>query len=416
VGPPNFEDLLRELAPQVLSMLIRRYRNFAIAEDAVQESLIAAALQWRRDGPPDNPRAWLTTVAGRRMADQVRTDVARRRREAAAAMEAGYVLPASNQDGPESGEDEALVLIFMCCHPSLTTSSAIALTLRAVGGLTTAEIARAFLLPEATMAQRISRAKQTIKDSGIPFRMPGREDMHERLRAVLHVLYLIFNEGYTSSAGEHLQRPDLALDAIRLTRLVFAKLPEDPEVAGLLALMILTDARRPGRSGPHGEMIPLDKQDRGLWNSVLIAEGVELVNRTLSRGTVGPYQLQAAIAALHDEAPSTESTDWPQIAALYSVLKRITGNPLVTLNQAVAVAMVDGPQEGLRQIAEMEAGALRNHYRLYAVRGHLHELAGDMARAIQDYQAAASNTASLPERNYLLEQAAHIRDAQQAPG
>lgn len=416
MAPPNFENLLRELAPQVLSVLIRRYRNFAIAEDAVQESLIAAALQWRRDGVPDNPRAWLTTVAGRRMADQVRVDAARRRREAATAMKAGYVLPTSNQDGSESGEDEALVLIFMCCHPSLTTSSAIALTLRAVGGLTTAEIARAFLVPEATMAQRNSRAKQTIKDSGIPFRMPGREDMHERLRAVLHVLYLIFNEGYTPSAGEPLQRPDLALEAIRLTRLVFAKLPEDPEVAGLLALMILTDARRPARSGPHGEMISLDKQDRGLWNRVLIAEGVELVNRTLSRGTVGPYQLQAAIAALHDEAPSTESTDWPQVAALYSVLKRITGNPLVTLNQAVAVAMADGPQEGLRLIAELEAGTLRNHHRLYAVRGHLHELAGDMARAIQDYKAAALSTASLPERNYLLEQAARIRDAQQAQG
>jgi RNA polymerase sigma factor (sigma-70 family) len=413
VAPPDFENLLRELAPQVLSVLIRRYGNFAIAEDALQESLIAAALQWRRDGVPDNPRAWLTTVAGRRMADQVRADAARRKREAATAMEDGYVLPASNRDGSEPDEDEALVLIFMCCHPSLTTSSAIALTLRAVGGLTTAEIARAFLVPEATMAQRISRAKQTIKDSGIPFRMPGRDEMDERLRAVLHVLYLIFNEGYAPSAGEPPQRPDLAREAIRLTRLVLAKLPEDAEVAGLLALMILTDARRPARSGPHGEIIPLDKQDRGLWNRVSIAEGVELVNRAMSRGAVGPYQLQAAVAALHDEAPSTQSTDWPQIAALYSVLSQMTGNPLVILNQAVAVAMVHGPREGLRRIAELETGPLRDHHRLYAVRGHLHELAGDRAPAIQDYQAAALSTASLPERNYLLEQAARLRDAQQ---
>ena len=407
--PPSWEGLVRELAPQVLSVLTRRYRNFASAEDAVQEALLAAALQWQRDGVPDNPRAWLITVAGRRIADQVRTDAARQKREAATAMEAGYVLPA---DDAESDEDETLALIFMCCHPSLTTSSAIALTLRAVGGLTTAEIGRAFLVPEATMAQRITRAKQTIRDSGIPFRLPAREDIRERLAAVLHVLYLIFNEGYIPSTGEHLRRADLAVEAIRLTRLVSAKLPGDPEVEGLLALMLLTHARRPARSGPHGEMIPLDKQDRGLWDRSLIAEGVELVSRALSRGSVGPYQLQAAIAALHDEAASTEATDWPQILALYSVLRRIADNPVVTLNQAVAVAMVNGPAEGLRQLEELEAGPLRDHYRLFAVRAHLLELAGDLPGAMRDYQAAALSTASISERNYLLEQTARLRDAQ----
>jgi len=409
VTPPSWEGLVRELAPQVLSVLTRRYRNFASAEDAVQEALLAAALQWQRDGVPDNPRAWLITVAGRRIADQVRTDAARQKREAATAMEAGYVLPA---DDAESDEDETLALIFMCCHPSLTTSSAIALTLRAVGGLTTAEIGRAFLVPEATMAQRITRAKQTIRDSGIPFRLPAREDIRERLAAVLHVLYLIFNEGYIPSTGEHLRRADLAVEAIRLTRLVSAKLPGDPEVEGLLALMLLTHARRPARSGPHGEMIPLDKQDRGLWDRSLIAEGVELVSRALSRGSVGPYQLQAAIAALHDEAASTEATDWPQILALYSVLRRIADNPVVTLNQAVAVAMVNGPAEGLRQLEELEAGPLRDHYRLFAVRAHLLELAGDLPGAMRDYQAAALSTASISERNYLLEQTARLRDAQ----
>jgi predicted RNA polymerase sigma factor len=350
-------------------------------------------------------------VASRRMSDQIRSDVARRQRETAAAMELGYAIPAQDPAG-NSGEDDTLILIYMCCHKALTTSSAIALTLRAVGGLTTAEIARAFLVPEATMAQRISRAKQTIRESGVSFRMPDRnEQQQQRLRAVLHVLYLIFNEGYAASEGEHLQRADLALEAIRLTRLVHTKLPEDTEIAGLLALMLLTDARRPGRSGPHNEVIPLDQQDRSMWDRTLIAEGVELITAALSRGAVGPYQLQAAIAAVHDEAATARDTDWPQILALYAILKRMVDNPMVTLNHAVAVAMVHGPQEGLRLIAELDAtGRLRDHHRLHAVRGHLLEMAGDPIGAIENYQTAASRTASLPERSYLLSQAARLRD------
>jgi len=412
---PGFEHLLRELAPQVLGTVIRRYRDFGAAEDAVQEALIAAAAQWPREGLPDNPRAWLTQVASRRMTDQIRSELARRRRETAMAMEAGYVLPAVDLTSG-SDEDDTLVLIYMCCHQALTTSSAVALTLRAVGGLTTAQIARAFLVPEATMAQRISRAKQTIKESGIRFSMPARDEQRQRLSAVLHVLYLIFNEGYTASEGDRLQRADLAIEAIRLTRAVHAGLPDVPEVAGLLALMLLTDARRAARSGPHGEVIPLDKQDRGLWDRNLIAEGVALVSAALTKGSVGPYQVQAAIAAVHDEADTAENTDWHQILALYSILRRMTGNPMVALNHAVAVAMVNGPLKGLRLIEELDAdGSLRGHHRLYAVRGHLFEMAGELTSAMKDYQAAAARTASLPERNYLLAQAARIRDSLARP-
>jgi RNA polymerase sigma factor (sigma-70 family) len=409
----SFEHLLRELAPQVLGAILRRYRDFAAAEDAVQEALVAAATQWPREGMPDNPRGWLMEVAARRMTDQIRSDVARRQRETAAAMEAGYVIPAT-EPGNDFGEDDTLILMYMCCHPALTTSSAIALTLRAVGGLTTAEIARAFLVPEGTMAQRISRAKQTIRESDVPFRMPVREEQQQRLRAVLHVLYLIFNEGYTASEGELLQRADLAAEAIRLARVVYTKLPQDSEIAGLLALMLLTDARRAGRSGPQNEVIPLDKQDRRLWDQSQIAEGVELISAALKRGAVGPYQVQAAIAAVHDEAATASDTDWPQILALYSLLKRMVDNPMVILNHAVAVAMVHGPREGLRLIAELDAtGRLRDHHRLHAVRGHLLEMAEELTGAIENYQAAAARTASLPERNYLLAQAARLRDLPQ---
>jgi RNA polymerase sigma factor (sigma-70 family) len=405
----GFEHLLRELAPQVLGATVRRYRDFAAAEDAVQEALVAAATQWPREGVPDNPRGWLTQVAARRMTDQIRSDVARRQRETVAAMETGYVIPASAM-GSDSGEDDTLVLIYMCCHPALSVSSAIALTLRAVGGLTTAEIARTFLVPEATMAQRISRAKQTIRESGVPFRMPVRDEENARLQAVLHVFYLIFSEGYTASEGDQLQRADLAAEGIRLTRVVYTKLPEDAEIAGLLALMLLTDARRAARVGPQGEAIPLDKQDRSLWDRSQIAEGVELISGALKRGAVGPYQLQAAIGAVHDEAATARETDWPQIVALYSVLKRMSDNPMVRLNHAVAVAMVHGPAEGLRLIDELDAsGRLGGHHRLHAVRGHLLEMAEELKGAIESYQAAAVRTASLPERNYLLAQAARLR-------
>ena len=404
------EHLLRELAPQVLGAVIRRFRDFSAAEDAVQEALMAAALQWPREGLPDNPRAWLIQVASRRMTDHVRSETARRRRETAAAAEAGYLSPAAGFES-QSEQDDTLVLLFMCCHPALTPPSAIALTLRAVGGLTTAEIANAFLVPEATMAQRISRAKQSIKASGVPFRLPTSQERTQRLRAVLHVLYLIFNEGYTTSAGPQLQRLELSREAIRLTRDVHKLLPDDGELAGLLALMLLTDARRAARTGPDGELIPLTKQDRALWDQAEIAEGVALLTATLPKGSIGPYQLQAAIAAIHDEAARAEDTDWPQILALYDLLKRMSGNPMVMLNHAVAAAMVHGPSAGLDLLDALDAdGRLTGHHRLDAVRAHLLEMAGDHPAAIAHYRIAAGRTTSLPERNYLITQAARLRE------
>ncbi len=409
------EHLLRDLVPQVLGAVIRRFHDFAAAEDAVQEALLAATTQWPRDGLPENPRAWLIQVASRRMTDHQRSELARRRRETAAAFESAYLTPAPDT-GNETDEDDTLILLFMCCHDALTTSSAIALTLRAVGGLTTAEIAHAFLVPEATMAQRISRAKQTIKSSGVPFRLPSnlphKPEHAQRLRAVLHVLYLIFSEGYTSSAGSELQRPELSREAIRLTRAVHNLLPDHAEAAGLLALMLLTDARRAARSGPEGDVIPLTEQDRTLWDQAQISEGIALISATLPKGAVGPYQLQAAIAAVHDEAARPEDTDWPQILALYDLLKRMSANPLVMLNHAIAAAMVHGPSVGLDLLNTLDADArLSGHHRLDAVRAHLLEMAGDHEAAIAHYRIAASRTASLPERNYLITQAARLRDS-----
>ena len=404
------ENVLRELAPQVLGATIRRFHDFDAAEDAVQEALVAAALQWPNEGIPDNPRAWLIQVAARRMTDYIRSEMARRRRETAAAAEIEIAVPACGiYSEPEN--DDGLVLIYMCCHPALSSSSAIALTLRAVGGLTTVEIARAFLTPEATMAQRISRAKQTIKASGVPFRLPTPQERSERLRSVLHVLYLIFNEGYVSSAGPQLQRSDLSREAIRLTRAIHQSIPADGEVTGLLALMLLTDARRAARTGPSGELIPLMQQDRALWDRNDIAEGVALISETLPKGSIGPYQLQAAIAAVHDEAAQAEDTDWPQILALYNLLQGISDNPMVALNRAIALAMVEGPTAGLELLNVLDADSrLAGHYRLDAVRGHLLEMAGDDGPAIERYAAAAARTASLPERNYLMTQAARLRD------
>lgn len=412
----SIEHLLRELTPQVLGIVARRYRDFAAAEDAVQEACIAAALQWPRDGRPENPRAWLTQVAFRRMTDQVRSDSARRRREGEAARDdetRSEVRPdevgANLEPGAASGEDDTLVLLFMCCHPALSLSSAIALTLRAVGGLTTAEIARAFMVPEATMAQRITRAKQSIKGSGIAFRMPTVAEHPERNRAVLHVLYLIFSEGYTSSSGSTLRRDDLSREAIRLARMLHGLQPRDPETAGLLALMLLTDARRQTRTGAGGELIPLDQQDRTLWDKTQIEEGVALLSATLPRGSVGPYQLQAAIAAVHDEAASTKDTDWPQILALYDLLKRMSDNPMVALNHAIAEAMVHGARRGLELLDELAGDPrIAGHYRMDAVRGHLLHLAGDLAGAVACYRSAAGKTASFPEREYLLGQAARL--------
>ena len=403
------ERMLRDLAPQVLGSIVRRFRDFAAAEDAVQEALLAAAMQWPKEGLPDHPRAWLIQVAKRRIIDQHRSESARRLRESAAAEQ--FEVPAHAADSAEEGEDDTLILLFMCAHPALTTSSAIALTLRAVGGLTTAEIANAFLVPEATMAQRISRAKQSIKASGVAFQLPTGEERAQRLRAVLHVLYLIFSEGYTSSIGSRLQRVELSQEAIRLTRSLHVVLPHDGEVMGLLALMLLTDARRPARTGSIGELIPLTKQDRTRWSRGEISEGIALVTAALSRGSIGSYQLQAAIAAVHDEAASAEETDWPQILALYELLKRMSNNPMVALNYAIAAAMVHGPSAGLELLKLLDADAgVASHHRLDAVRAHLLEMAGDRERAITHYRVAASRTTSIPERNYLLMQAAGLAE------
>ena len=405
-GGRRIEELLRELAPQVLGAVIRRFRDFAASEDAVQEALMAAAQRWADDGMPEDPRAWLIRVASRRMIDHVRAEVARRRREELVVS----LVPAEDQLVlPEEGgeRDDTLTLLFMCCHPALSPSSAIALTLRAVGGLTTAEIARAFLVPEATMAQRISRAKQSIRASGAPFELPTAEDAATRLAAVLHVLYLIFSEGYTASSGAELTRSDLSSEALRLTRLLHRLLPDDGEVAGMLALMLLTDARRAARTGPAGELIPLDEQDRSRWDAAAIAEGVALISATLPRGAVGAYQLQAAIAAVHDEAASAEETDWPQILALYGVLLEMSDNPMVALNHAIAVAMVEGPAAGLARLDALAGDErLAGHYRLEAVRGHLLERAGDREKAREYYRRAAERTTSAPERDYLLMKAA----------
>ncbi len=395
------EDLLREQAPQVLGVLVRRFGDFDSAEDAVQEALIAAARHWPAEGVPANPRGWLIQTAVRKMTDQLRSEQARRRREDAAAM-------AEPPGVDVTGRDDTLILLFMCCHPALTPASAIALTLRAVGGLTTAEIAKAFLVPESTMAQRISRAKQRIRASGVPFGMPEGEERAQRLRSVLHVLYLIFNEGYASSIGADLHRTELSGEAIRLARMMHATLPGDGEVTGLLALMLLTDARRPARTGAGGELIPLAEQDRARWDRELIAEGTALITGALARGVVGEYQVQAMIAAVHDEAASVEDTDWPQILTLYGLLERMTGNPMVALNRAIAAAMVHGPAAGLRLLEPLD-DPLAGHYRLDAVRAHLYEMAGDTQAAMAHYRAAAARTTSIPEQQYLTTQAARLR-------
>jgi len=406
--PPH---LLRDLAPRVLGVMVRRYRDFAVCEDAVQEALIAAAEQWPREGLPDDPRAWLIRVAVRRLTDAVRAESARRHREELTVSlvppDEQIALAADAAGGSE--RDDTLDLLFMCCHPTLSPASAIALTLRAVGGLTTVEIARAFMVPEATMAQRISRAKQSIEATGRQFEMPAGEELAARLGAVSHVLYLIFSEGYAASTGGELIRTDLSGEAIRLTRMLRRLVPDDPEVAGLLALMLLTDARRAARTGPAGEIVPLDRQDRSLWNPSAIAEGVALVSQALPRRRLGPYQVQAAIAAVHDEAPSAEETDWPQILALYQLLGRLSDNPVVALNEAIAVAMVHGPAAGLQKLDALAADPrLAGHHRLEAVRGHLLERAGDRSGAVACYRRAAAGTASLAERDYLLIQAARL--------
>jgi RNA polymerase sigma factor (sigma-70 family) len=397
------EDLLRELAPRVLGGLVRRHGRFDACEDAVQEALVAAAVQWPEQGVPDSPQSWLSTVAARRLVDEWRSESARERREeSAAALE-----PAVPAEPGE--EDDALALLFMCCHPSLSAPSQLALTLRAVGGLTTAEIASAFLVPEATMAQRISRAKESIKRAGVGFELPPRAERAERLRVVLQVLYLLFNEGYTASSGERLHRADLTSEAIRLARMLHERVPGEGETAGLIALMLLTDARRPARTTLEGSLVALADQDRDLWNADQIEEGVALVTQTLGTVPIGPYQLQAAIAAVHDEASNDAETDWPQIRALYEVLEEVAPGPVVTLNRAVAVAKVEGPRAGLALLGTIDEDArMANTHRLDVVRGHLLELAGEAAAAREAYGRAARMTASLPEQRYLALRAAQL--------
>jgi RNA polymerase sigma factor (sigma-70 family) len=405
------EDLLRALAPQVLGVLMRRYGGLDTCEDAVQEALLDAATQWPASGTPDNPRGWLLTVATRRLTDMLRGESARRRREDAvylatppaaladAGADAGIV--GADGSGAPLDHDDTLTLLFLCCHPSLSPSSQVALTLRAVGGLTTAEIARAFGVPEATMAQRISRAKQQIRAAGARFTPPDAADRDQRIRAVQQVLYLIFNEGYTASAGQQLQRTDLTAEGLRLARMLRGLLPGDAETAGLLALMLLTDARRAARATPDGALVPLTEQDRRRWDRRLIAEGTDLVEQTLATSrALGPYQLQAAIAAVHDEADSVADTDWAEILALYELLAKVSPGPMVALGRAVAIAMVRGPEAGLAATGEL-AGPLGKHHRYHAVRGHLHEMAGDMTTAAADYRTAARYATNIPERRYL---------------
>ena len=401
---PTAEDLLRELTPQVLGALVRRQGQFEGCEDAVQEAVLAATVQWPDSGVPENPRGWLLTVASRRLIDQIRSDHARRERESATAFEVAA------DDVPDT--DDTLVLLFLCCHPTLTPASQTALTLRAVGGLTTAEIARAFLVPEATMAARISRAKQRIKAAGSSFSLPEGAERAERLEVVLQVLYLIFNEGYTASSGSELDRVDLAREAIRLARMVRAQLPEDGEVTGLLALMLLTHARRAARTTAAGDLVPLDEQDRGRWDRALIDEGTALAKASLAGPSLGPYQLQAAIAATHADAATAAETDWRQVHALYLILERIAPNPMVRLNRAIALAEIEGPRAGLDLLATLDGDErMARHHRLLSVRAHLLEQAGDREQAYQLYRRAARATASLAEQRYLQSRASRVRPA-----
>jgi RNA polymerase sigma factor (sigma-70 family) len=407
-GQHRIEDLLREYAPQVLATLIRRYGQFDACEDAVQDALLAATLQWPDGGVPERPRSWLLAVASHALVDAWRADSARRRRETAAALDPTDRAPAADlavhrtADLAGADGDDTIALLFLCCHPALSPPSQLALTLRAAGGLTTAQIAAAFLVPEATIAKRIVRAKQRIRDAGARFELPAQPQRTERLGVVLHVLYLIFNEGYTTSSGPALQRTDLIAEAIRLTRLLHRLQSNEAEVAGLLALMLLTDARRAARTDTNGRILPLADQQRDLWDTAAVAEGQAILTRTLGTGPIGPYQLQAAIAALHDEAPSAEATDWPQILALYDVLTTVAPGPVVTLSRAVALAHVHGPRAGLALVGTLDTDERMAHnHRLEAVRAHLLEQVGDIFAARVSYLRAAKMTASLPERRYL---------------
>lgn len=402
----RIEGLLRELAPHVLSGLVRRYGQFDACEDAVQEALVAAATSWTEDTMPENPKGWLRSVASRRLIDEIRSDAARRRREETAAALAGNAPEAPS---PATETDDTLAVLFLCCHPAVTPASQVALTLRAVGGLTTEEIAAAFLVPPATMGPRISRAKAQIKSAGATFAVPSDDERVTRLPVVLQVLYLIFNEGYTSSAGPALHRPDLVDEAIRLTRLLRAALPGDGEVAGLLALMLFTDARRDTRTSGSGDLVLLADQDRARWDRTKIDEANTLISSALSTAPPGPYQLQAAIAGVHCAAATVADTDWAQIATLYTVLETLDPSPVVTMNRAVAVAMSDGPDAGLRLLDTVGSDArLRRGHRYQATRAHLLDMAGDRPGARAEFAAAAATAQSTPERDYLERQAARL--------
>ena len=404
----ELEAIWRREARLVLAAVARRWEDFAAAEDAVQEALAAATVQWPRDGVPDDPRAWLVRVASRRMVDQVRSEVARRAREEREAIASAH--------SPEVADrDDSLTLLLLCCHPALTVPSQVALTLRAVAGLTTAQVARSFLVPESTMGQRISRAKRVIRDAGATFELPGPDELDDRVRAVMHVLYLVFTEGHTSTEGHGLTNEELAAEAIRLARQLHAARPDDPEVAGLLALMLLTEARRPARTGVDGRLVTLDEQDRTLWRRDLIEEGIRLVTDALASGReVGPYQVQAAIAAVHDEAATAEDTDWPQVVRLYEILARIQPGPMVELNRAVAVAMVEGPKAGVAVLDGVRS-ELAGHHRWHAVRGQLLTRAGSRYEAAAELRTAAGLTPSEVERAHLTALADDVEAGGSAP-
>jgi RNA polymerase sigma factor (sigma-70 family) len=405
----GLEHVWRESAPDVLAALVRRYGDFDGAEDAVQEALLAAAEQWPDAGLPDNPTAWLTTVAKRRLVDHLRSERSRTDREQLVARRTSTrdLLSPAADAAEGSHRDDSLTLLLLCCHPALTRPSQVALTLRAVGGLSTGQIARAFLVPEATMAQRISRAKSRLREAEAAFSVPPAEQLPDRVATASQVLYLVFTEGHTSTSGKLLYDVSLADEAIRLTRQLHGHLPDAGEVAGLLALMLLTDARRAARSRDDGSLVPLAEQDRSLWDRTAISEGIGLVERALPVGPVGPFQLQAAIGAVHAEAPSTEDTDWPQIEILYRMLSDLAPSPVVALNHAVAVAMVEGPTAGLAMLDELaQDPKLSRHHRLHAVRAHLLEMDGRVEEARGAYSEAARLTTSIPEQRYLLTKAA----------
>lgn len=408
-GARRVEDLLREIAPQVLGALMRRHGDFGRCEDATQEALVAAHASWPSEGVPDSPHGWLTTVATRRLIDAVRADAARERREAALSQQVRLFAPAADEEPPE--RDDSLALLFLCCHPVLRPPAQLALTLRAVGGLTTAEIARALLLPETTLAQRVTRAKTLIRGAGARFALPGGPELLARLDVVHQVLYLMFTEGHSASTGSTLQRPELCSEALRLARSLHERLPSSAETTGLLALLLLVDSRRATRQTEDGVLVPLPEQDRTRWDHEAIAEGAALTAAALRTGPVGPYQLQAAIAALHAEEPTSEDTDWAEVVGLYDLLHRIAPNPVVALNRAVAVGMRDGPAAGLALLADLAAGPLAGHHRLDAVRAHLLERAGDRPAAAAYYRAAALKATNLAEQRFLTLRAHHLETA-----